>query len=157
MTTENHFEIREEDLSHRQVLALLAYHLEQMERISPEGNFNALPEVRLREPDVTCWSIWEGQTLCGLFALKELAPDHGEVKSLRTAPGQEGRGIGTIMLRYLVEEARRRGYKRLSLETGRTEPYGPARALYKRHGFAECPPFGDYKEDGFSLCMTREV
>lgn len=157
MTAESQFEIREEDLSHRQVLALLAYHLGEMERISPEGNFNALPEVRLREPDVTCWSIWEGRNLCGLFALKELAPDHGEVKSLRTAPGQEGRGIGTVMLRYLVEEARRRGYERLSLETGRTEPYAPARALYRRHGFEECPPFGDYREDGFSLCMTRAV
>lgn len=157
MTSRPTFEIREEDLAHRQVLALLAYHLEEMERISPEGNFNALPEFRLREPDVTCWSLWDGTTLGGLCALKQLDPAHGEVKSLRTAPGQEGRGIGGAMLDHLVAESRRRGYRRLSLETGRTEPYAAARALYEKHGFRECPPFAQYEEDGFSLCMTRAL
>jgi putative acetyltransferase len=89
--------------------------------------------------------------------LKELGRLHGELKSMRTAPEFLRRGIGETMLLHLMAEARRRGYRRLSLETGRSPAFAPAQALYAKHGFAECGPFGDYREDPFSLFMTRTL
>jgi putative acetyltransferase len=58
------------------------------------------------------------------------------------------------MLRHIMAAARKRGLSRLSLETGSWPYFASARALYARHGFAECPPFGDYRPDPNSVFMT---
>jgi putative acetyltransferase len=92
---------------------------------------------------------------CG--AIKQLSADHGELKSMRADPAYRGRGAGKAILLHLIAVARARGYARLSLETGRPEPFLPARRLYEHYGFAECPPFGDYVSDDFSICMTRAL
>jgi putative acetyltransferase len=76
---------------------------------------------------------------------------------MRADPAWRGKGAGMAMLLHLLGEARARGYTRVSLETGRPEPFLPARRLYESHGFTECPPFGDYVADDFSICMTREL
>lgn len=148
---------RRDDLSGCEIRALIDLHLEGMRASSPICSVHAMPAERLREEDVTFWSVWEGERLAGCGALKALGPDHGELKSMRTAPGFLRRGIGERMLLHLLEEARGRGYTRLSLETGRSPPFAPAQALYAKHGFAECGPFGDYGDDPFSLFMTRTV
>jgi putative acetyltransferase len=109
---------------------------------------------RLQAADVSFWTLWEGDGLLGCGALKQLAPDHGEIKSMRTAPQALGRGVGTAMLVHIIAEARRRGYARLNLETGTGPQFDAARRLYVRHGFAECPPFADYREDPFSRYFT---
>ena len=67
------------------------------------------------------------------------------------------KGVGAQMLEYIIAEAKRRGYQRLSLETGSTDVFEPALAMYRRYGFAECAPFGDYKPDPFAIFMTREL
>lgn len=151
------FEIREDDLSGAEIAALLDYHLAEMMRHSPACSVHAMPIARLRQPDVAFWSIWEGGRLAGCGALKHLDAGHGELKSMRTAPEFLRRGIGEAMLLHLMAEARRRGYQRLSLETGRPGPFHAAQALYAKHGFSECPPFGDYRDDPFSLFMTRAL
>ncbi|HUH99573.1 MAG TPA: hypothetical protein VLY65_00890 [Nitrososphaerales archaeon] len=51
------------------------------------------------------------------------------------------------MLSTILEEAKRRGYGRVSLETGPMAAFAPARALYAKFGFEVCPPLGDYVED----------
>jgi putative acetyltransferase len=61
------------------------------------------------------------------------------------------------LLTYILEEAVRRGYARLSLETGSAEAFEPARQLYANFGFAYCGPFADYVEDPYSVFMTREL
>lgn len=148
---------RRDDLSGCEIRALIDLHLEGMRACSPICSVHAMPVERLREEDVTFWSAWDGDRLAGCGALKALGPDHGELKSMRTAPDFLRRGVGERMLLHLIEEARRRSYTRLSLETGTSPPFAPAESLYRKHGFAPCGPFGDYRDDRFSLFMTRAL
>ncbi|MCU0975608.1 MAG: GNAT family N-acetyltransferase [Steroidobacteraceae bacterium] len=134
--------------------ALLAAHLEEMHSLSPPGSVHTLPLDELRKPDVTFWTAWAGGALLGCGALKELSLQHGEVKSMRTAPEHRRRGVGRDMLLLIMGEARRRGYRRLSLETGSAPAFEPGRRLYGSLGFTCCPPFGNYVEDPHSVFMT---
>ncbi len=136
---------------------LLAFHLAEMARWSPPEQVHALPAEGLSAPDIAFCTAWRGDTLAGCGALRELTPDHGELKSMRVAPAHLRSGVGEAILLHLLGEARTRGLSRVSLETGRPEPFLPARRLYEKHGFAECPPFGDYAATDFSLCMTRSL
>ena len=151
------FHIREDDLSGPEVAALLAFHLGEMHQWSPPESVHAMPIERLRQPDVTFYTAWQGNQLAACGALKELDPAHGELKSMRAHPDFRGKGAGKAVLEHLLAEARTRSYARVSLETGQPDTYIPARRLYESHGFAECPPFGDYRADGFSICMTRDL
>ena len=149
--------IREDDLTGAEVAALLRLHLDEMHQWSPPASVHAMPIERLRAADVTFYSLWQGNQLAACGALKQLDTSHGELKSMRAHPDFRGRGAGRAMLDHLLGEARRRGYTRVSLETGRPEAFQPARQLYETNGFAECPPFADYVADDFSICMTREL
>ena len=151
------FLIREDDLTGAEVTALLGLHLDEMHQWSPPESVHAMPIERLRAPDVTFYSAWQGNRLAACSALKQLDLRHGELKSMRAHPDFRGRGAGRAMLDHLLGEARARGYSRVSLETGRPEAFRPARALYQANGFAECPPFADYVADDFSICMTRDL
>ena len=149
--------IAEDDLTGADIVALLRYHLDQMVQHSPICSVHAFPVERLRAPDVTFYALRIDGELAACGALKQIDAGHGELKSMRTDPAFLRRGLGEAMLLHLMTEARARGYARLSLETGRPEPFHAAHALYRKHGFAECPPFGDYTEDPFSMCMTRTL
>ncbi|MFC0203546.1 GNAT family N-acetyltransferase [Novosphingobium soli] len=146
-----------DDLTGEAVLGLLQFHLDEMHRWSPPESVHAMPAERLRQPDVAFFSAWDGGTVAGCGAIKHLDDGHGELKSMRAAPAYRNRGVGKAILLRLIEEARARGYARVSLETGRPEPFAPAQRLYRAHGFAECAPFGDYVSDDFSMCMTRAL
>jgi putative acetyltransferase len=147
--------IIEDDLTGDQIGALLRLHLDEMHRWSPPESVHAMPVERLRRPDVTFYAAWNGETLAGCGAIKRLDDTHGEIKSMRVAPAYRGTGVGRAILRHLLAVAGERGYLRVSLETGRPEPFHPAHRLYRGHGFAECPPFADYVLDDFSICMTK--
>jgi putative acetyltransferase len=148
---------RAHDLDSADVQALLAYHFEQMLETSPPDACHVLPIEGLHDPAVTFWSARENGELLGVGALKELAPDHGEIKSMRTAPDALGRGVGRAVLNHIVAEARTRGYCRLSLETGSTEPFAAALRLYEREGFSRCPSFGEYSDTPFTRFFTRQL
>ena len=151
------YRVIEDNLFGADIGELVTFHLDEMHLWSPPESVHALPLERLRAPDVTFYSAWDGNRLAAFGALKELAPGRGELKSMRAAPEYRGRGAGEAILLHLMSEARRRGYRWLGLETGTPEPFLPARTLYTKHGFAECPPFADYVADGFSVCMSREL
>jgi putative acetyltransferase len=144
-------------LEREDVRLLLAFHFEEMRSMSPPEACHVLPVDALRDPAVTLWALRERQSLLGLGALKALGEGHGEVKSMRTAPGARGRGAGTAMLLHIMAEARSRGYRRLSLETGSTAAFQPALRLYARHGFEPCGPFGEYHPSPFTVFLTREL
>jgi putative acetyltransferase len=114
-----------DDLTHPDVIALLDLHVRTAHENSPPESAFALDMSGLQDPAVTLWSAWDGETLLGLGALKELDAAHGEVKSMRTAPGQLRRGVAGAMLAHLISEARARGWTRLSLETGTNEAFAP--------------------------------
>ncbi|RXZ64398.1 GNAT family N-acetyltransferase [Pelagerythrobacter rhizovicinus] len=149
------YRIAQDPLEDAEVLALLQLHLDEMHRWSPACKVHALPAERLRDPEVTFYAVREGDRLAAVGALKELAPDRGELKSMRAAPAYRGKGAGEAVLLHLLAEAQARGYRWLGLETGRPEAFRPALRLYEKHGFAECPAFGDYVSDEFSLCMEK--
>ncbi|HET7040907.1 MAG TPA: GNAT family N-acetyltransferase [Gemmatimonadales bacterium] len=137
-------QVRVDPLTDPRVIALLEEHLAHMRETTPAEHVFALDVGRLQAPGITFFTAWEGDELLGCGALRELAPDHGEVKSMRTPSARRGRGAGRAILDHLIAEARRRGYRRLSLETGTHPAFGPAQALYRSAGFAPCGPFGEY-------------
>ncbi|MCB1032591.1 MAG: GNAT family N-acetyltransferase [Acidobacteria bacterium] len=148
------YDIRIDDLRGPEVLALLREHLEFVHVHSPPESIHALGVEALKAPEITFWSVWEGDSLAGCGALKELDGSHCELKSMRTVEAFRRKGVASALLRFLLEEARRRGYRRASLETGSMAGFAPARALYARFGFEECGPFADYELDPNSVFMT---
>lgn len=149
--------IETDDLSHPQVHALLSEHLANMHELSPPENVFALDLSKLRAPDITFWTVWDGDLLLGCGALKELTPAHGEVKSMRTPKALRRRGAGRAVLAHIVAVARQRGYETLSLETGSHPAFLPAQMLYRSFGFACCGPFGSYREDPHSVFMALRI
>jgi putative acetyltransferase len=151
-----HVDLRivEDDLRGPAIRALLRLHFESMIANSPEGSAYVLDVDALRHPTITFWSAWDANGLAGCGALKELDSLHGEVKSMRTAETHLGKQVGTQVLAHIVETARHRGYKRISLETGSTEPFAAAHKLYARFGFEPCEAFGDYRPGPFNQFFT---
>jgi len=139
------------------VVSLLTEHLSHMQAISPAGSVHALDLLGLGAADMTFWTAREGGVLLGCGALRDLGPTQGEVKSMRTTVAARGRGVAAALLTVVVQEARRRGYVRLSLETGPPAHFGAAHRLYARHGFVTCGPFGDYRLNPFSTFMTLRL
>lgn len=151
------FTIKLDDLMSPQIAELLADHLREMNEHSPPDSVHALDLENLRRPEITFWSIWDGEELVGCGALKELDEKHAEIKSMSTDPKYRGRGAGKLMLRHILDQAKQRGYQRLSLETGSMAAFEPARRLYAAHGFTPCGPFADYTLDPHSVFMTLEL
>lgn len=149
--------IRIDDLRGPEIHALLEEHLQDMRRISPPESVHALDLDGLRRPEITFWTAWSNNELVGCGALKMLDATHGEIKSMRVSGTRRRTGAGRAMLHHILDEARRRGLARLSLETGSQPEFAPARQLYASLGFAPCGPFGSYVEDPYSVFMTRTL
>jgi putative acetyltransferase len=149
--------IRVDDLSGPEIRALLEEHLRHMHEISPPESVHALDLSALRQSDITFWTVWIDNQLAGCGALKEIDPRHGEIKSMRTAAAHLRKGVARRLMVHLIDEARRRSYERLSLETGSMAAFAAARNLYASFGFQECGPFGEYVLDPYSVFMTREL
>ncbi len=150
-------QIREDDLTGKEIAYLLREHLEDMHDITPPESVHALDLGALRSPDITFWSAWEGDELLGCGALRELDSRSGEVKSMRTAKAHRGRGVAAKILEHIIKEAKRRAYDCLNLETGAMPEFAPARAFYIRYGFAYRGPFAEYIDDQNSVFMTKKI
>lgn len=150
-------DIKVDDLTSADVRALVQTHRDEMAANKNALTSNALDLDGLQKEDITFFSVWEGETLTGCGALKELDATHGEIKSMHTARRFRRRGVSAALLFHMINLAKERGYKRLSLETHPGEGYKPARKLYERFGFEYCGPFGDYDPNEYSVFMTKEV
>ena len=137
--------------------AFLEEHLADMAPHSPLESQHALDLSALRQPTVQLWVAWKEQRIAGTCALAVLTPGHEELKSMRTNPDFRGKGVASQLLRHALSNARERKVARISLETGSMQFFAPARALYKKHGFDQCQPFGSYIEDPHSQYMTRSL
>ncbi|WP_343815360.1 GNAT family N-acetyltransferase [Colwellia asteriadis] len=144
-------------LRDEQVISLLEEHHEDMLSHSPPESVHALDISALEQPNVTFWSLWIGQDLVGIAALKELDKYHGEIKSMRTSTHFLRKGIARKMLEHLILQASARSYKKLSLETGTMDAFLPAQKLYQQCGFQVCKPFGSYQEDPYSMFMSKNI
>jgi putative acetyltransferase len=107
------------------VQQLLHEHLDGIAKHSPPDRIHVLDLVGLRAARETFWSAWQGEQLLGCGALEVLDDTHAEVKSMRTASGHLRRGVAVQMLTQTIEQARERGYRRVSLETGPSSAFAP--------------------------------
>jgi putative acetyltransferase len=139
------------------VITLLEEHLADMYATSPPESVHALDPTSLTGVDIAFWTLREDGAVLGCAALKRLGPDHGEIKSMRTATAARRRGVAARLLDHVLAEARARAYGRLSLETGTQDFFAPARSLYASRGFVECGPFGTYTLDPNSVFMTLDL
>jgi putative acetyltransferase len=146
-------QIKVDDLTHPQVLALLKEHLANMYELSPPEQVFAFDVTKLRAPDVTFWTAWEDQNLLGCGALKALSTNAGEIKSMRTPDSARRKGAGRAILLHIIKQARQRGYQSLHLETGTHPAFRKAHTLYESCGFVYCGPFGDYQANEHSVFM----
>jgi len=145
------------DLTDARIVALLHHHVTTALAQGPRDSCHALDVSALQRPEIAFWAVWEGEVLLGVCALLDLGEGHGEVKSMHTSQAARRRGVGGAMVRHIIATARQRGFRRLSLETGAADYFMPARALYARHDFVECEPFGDYRPDPHSVFMTLDL
>lgn len=149
--------IEVDNLSRPAIHDLLSEHLANMYELSPPEQVFALDLSKLRSPDITFWTVWDGDVLLGCGALKELTSRHGEIKSMRTPAKLRGRGAGRAVLHRIIETARQRRYNLLSLETGTHPAFLAAQQLYRSAGFQASGPFANYKEDPHSLFMELRL
>jgi putative acetyltransferase len=145
------------DLDDPRVRALLEHHLRSALAVTPRGSAHALDVSGLKAPGIRFWTAWDGETLLGTGALKQLPGNEGEVKSMHTLQSRRRSGVGMAMLMHIIDNARALGMKRLNLETGSFDYFMPARALYSRAGFTECGPFAGYVKDPNSTFMTLRL
>ena len=142
-----------DDLTRPAIITLLEEHLGDMYAVSPPESVHALDLQGLREPGMAFWSAWDGESLAGCGALKDHGDGSLELKSMRTATGGRGRGVGATVLGFLLDQARTHGAEQVLLETGSEDYFAPARRLYARHGFVVRGPFADYTDDPNSVYM----
>ncbi len=165
-------QIRLDSLDDPRVHALLRHHLDEIAPTAPEASRHALDLSGLKAPNISFWCVWDDvhsvsvgepgsalpkEVLAGFGALKTHSPDHGEIKSMRTAPTHLRQGVASQLLTHILSEARERGLKWVSLETGSMDYFASARALYVRHGFTLSAPFGEYQPDPNSVFMIKQL
>ena len=146
--------IKRADLDSPAFIALLEEHRAAMLATAPPESQHALDLSGLRQPNVSVWTLHEGDALLGCGALQRLDDEHAEIKSMRTAHAHLRKGVARTMLQHLLTESRSAGFQRVSLETGSMAYFEPARRLYASFGFVECAPFDNYVEDPNSTFMT---
>lgn len=150
-------EIKIDDLSGSEIAEFLEEHIKEMKCVSPPESKHALDLEGLKKPEIIFWTVWDDGCLIGCGAMKELNANHAEIKSMRTTASHRGKGIASMLLQHILNEARLQGYRRISLETGSMTFFEPARNLYTKYGFENCAPFSTYREDPNSVFMTRKL
>ena len=146
-----------DDLTGPEVAGLLTLHMREMRAHSPVESCHALDLTGLRSPEIAFWTVWDGQSLMGCAALREIDAGHGEIKSMRTAPEHLRKGVARSLMIHILGVARDRGYIRLGLETGSGPAFAPALALYRSFGFVDGEAFGDYRPDPFLHFMHLDL
>jgi len=150
--------VRTDDPRSSAVAQLIAYHHANAHKNSPPGFSFVLGPEALAVPGVTFFTAWDGDSLAGMGAIKDLGDGAAEIKSMRTAPDHLRKGVAAAILAEIVATARTAGFRRLNLETGSTEEFAAALALYRGAGFVDCAAFADYPADSaFNCYMTREL
>jgi putative acetyltransferase len=146
------------DFSGPRLAAFLQGHLDELAPTAPAESRHALDLDRLDAPGVRLWVAYDdSESVVGTGALAALEPRHEELKSMRTDPRRRGQGIATRIVEHLLDDARARDLRQVSLETGSMDFFAPARALYAKAGFVFCAPFGTYRDDPHSVFMTLHL
>ena len=151
------FKTIEGNFENSDVNELLKKHFIELRAASPEGSAHVLDIEGLKVPSIKFWSLWDDDKLIGCGALKILEKDHGEFKSIRLHDDFRNKGNGIKLIDHLFDEAKKLKIQRLSIETGASDFFIPARKLFKKTGFTVCEPFAHYKEDINSVYLTMLI
>lgn len=149
--------LRLDSVEGEQIRALLREHIRDMHGESPPDSVHAFDFTRLQQPDIRFWSMWQQDLLLACGAWQRFDGTHGELKSMRTASGYRRQGLAGVLLRHLMHDAKTHGITSMWLETGTTDYFSPAIALYHAHGFVDCAPFGAYQPDPYSRFMQKTL
>jgi len=122
---------------------------------TPIEHVYALDASKLFAPGITVFGARVRGELVGVGAIRILDAEHAELKSMHTLAKSRGNGVGKAIVAYIEDFAKARGIKRISLETGATEPFKSARQLYASLNYEECEAFGEYVLSGDNMCMTK--
>lgn len=147
--------IAQEDPRQPDVVALIDALDAFSKSLYPAESNHLLDVDDLAKPDVVFFVARQEGKAIGCGAFRFIDAGHGEIKRMYVPHEARGRGLGWVLLETIEAEARRRGITRLSLETGIHNLQ--AVHLYRRAGYQDYPPFGDYKPDPLSLFMTKEI
>ena len=147
-------EVRAADPKSNEGTALLTASHAYLASLYPPEHMFALSIDELCDPSITFWIAWDGAEPLGCVALAR-KDGYAEVKSMFVDPAMRGRGAGEALVTALDAAARAEGITRLCLETG--DDLYPAHRLYRRLGFKDCGPFGDYVEGPHSVFMEKPL
>ena len=147
----------ENNFDNDQVNELLIKHFTELRSVSPDDSCHVLDIRGLKDSSIIFWSFWDEDNLVGCGALKFIDNHHGEFKSIRVADTFRGKGVGEKVISHLIDQAKKIGIKKLSIETGAGEFFAPARKLFEKFGFKACKPFANYKEDPNSCYFNLEI
>ena len=136
---------------------LLTKHFIELRSVSPDDSCHVLDIEGLKHPTIKFWSFWDNNQLIGCGALKFIDKSHGEFKSIRIEDKYRRKGMSSEIISHLIEQAKKNGIKKLSIETGAGKFFEPARKLFKKFGFKTCDPFANYKEDPNSCYFNLEI
>ncbi len=151
------FDLALDDPERPDVLDLLKAHAAFALSESPPDTCHFFGVARLKAPDITFWGACREGLLYGVAALKALGSEEAELKSMHVAAARRGQGASQALMHGLLDAARARGYRCLWLETGTTPGFQPALRLYRRFGFVDCEPFGDYEGSDFNAFMRLDL
>jgi len=147
----------EDNFDNVKVHDLLVKHFIELRSVSPKGSVHVLDIADLKSPSIKFWSLWEGEELMGVGALKFINKVHGEFKSIRVNDKFRNKGYGLKIINHLIYEAKKLNIEQLSLETGAGSFFQNARKLFTKCGFKACEPFSHYEKDVNSIYMNMLI
>lgn len=92
---------------------------------------------------------------CGAFRIFDDEPSTAEIKRMFVVPSARGQKIGAAVLAELESRAATIGVRRFVLELGPRQPEAIHR--YRRAGYRECEPWGEFVGKDFSICMDKTL
>jgi len=134
---------------------LFERHTADMHADTPPESIHMMDKGALAAPGIRFFVLRDRGEPVAMGAYKRIDTAHAEIKSMHVLSEQRGKGLSRRMLNHLLDQAKAAGFIRLSLETGSQWMFEPARQLYARAGFDECPPFEGYALDPNSVFMTK--
>ncbi|MFZ0453916.1 MAG: GNAT family N-acetyltransferase [Ignavibacteriaceae bacterium] len=99
-----------------------------------EEELNSFPE-KYEEPKGSFYVAKDGNKVVGCIGLKENQDNICEMKRLYVSDEYKGFGIGKELIKTIIDEAKRKGYERMRLDT--LPKMKSAQRLYKGFGFYE--------------------
>lgn len=88
---------------------------------------------RIETPGGFLLLAWQGDRVVAFASMRPLDSGTGELDGIIVLPSHVGAGLGSRLLRGVIDRARAAGLGRLVVRTEASN--GAARAFYERHGF----------------------